>query len=112
MIYVQSITQVLLTALAVIIGAGIGVAFGYLQNVALRRNQRQVETGEFKSGWNIMPGSGGRVALLLITLVIIQLVCPLLFADGTQWWVSGGLLAGYGFMLFRTMRERRRANII
>ena len=112
MIYMQTIVQVLLVSLAVIVGAGIGVAFGYLQNIALRRNQKQVETGEFKSGWNIMPGSGGRVALLLISLVIIQLVCPLLFADGTQWWVSGGLLAGYGFMLYRTLREKRKANII
>ena len=108
MIYMQTIVQVLLTSLAVIVGVGIGLAFGYLQNVALRRNQKQVETGEFKSGWNLMPGSGARVAYLLLTLVLIQIICPMLFNGSTQWWVSGGLLAGYGFMLYRTLREKRK----
>jgi hypothetical protein len=108
----HSFIQILFTSLAVIIGAVIGLAFGYLQNAALRRHQKQVETGEFKSGWNVMPGSGGRVALLLMALVAIQFLCPILFADGTQWWVSGGLVAGYGCMLYRTFCEKRKANLI
>jgi hypothetical protein len=54
-----------------------------------------------------MPGSGQRIAYLLIALVIVQFVCPLLFANGVQWWVSGGLAAGYGWSLFQQLRRRR-----
>jgi len=54
-----------------------------------------------------MPGSGLRGAFLLIALVIIQVICPLLFAQGVQWWVSGGLAAGYGWSLFQQLRRRR-----
>jgi len=103
----QTFLEILRPVLAFVVGAAIGFAFGRLQNFALRQHQRQVETGELKSPWRIMPGSGGRVALLLIALVLIQVVCPMLFADGTQWWVSGGLLAGYGWTLFQQLRHRR-----
>src|SRR5882672_11371062 len=103
----QTFLEIFRPVLALVIGAAIGLAFGKLQNFALRQHQRQVETGEFKNPWRIMPGSGGRVALLLIALVLIQIVCPMLFADGTQWWVSGGLLAGYGWTLFQQLRHRR-----
>jgi len=47
------------------------------------------------------------VAYLLIALVIVQLICPLLFVDGSQWWVSGGVVLGYGFVLFRQSRQRQ-----
>jgi len=87
-------------------GGVIGLAFGYLQEAALRRNARLEESGKLKSGWNLMPGSGARVAYLLIALALIQLVCPLLFTDGTQWVVSGGLVAGYGWTLYTQMRLR------
>ncbi len=107
MILMQSFLEILRTGLALGVGAAIGLAFGRMQNYALRQHQKQVESGEFKSPWRIMPGSGGRVALLLIALVLIQLVCPMLFADGTQWWVSGGLVAGYGWVLFKQLREKQ-----
>jgi hypothetical protein len=54
-----------------------------------------------------MPGSGARVAYLLLLLIGIQLICPMLFRDGTQWWVSGGLALGYGWTLLRELRLRQ-----
>lgn len=92
---------------AVVVGGSIGVAFGMLQNAARRKNEEQERRGEFKSGWSLMPGSGTRVAYLLVTLVLIQIICPMLFNNGaTQWWVSGGVVLGYGAMLFVQLRQR------
>jgi len=103
----QTLLEILRSVLAAGVGVIIGLAFGRLQKIARQQHQRMVDAGEFKSPWRIMPGSGGRVALLLIALVLIQVVCPMLFADGTQWWVSGGLLAGYGWILLQQLRHRR-----
>jgi len=88
-------------------GLIIGIAFGMVQDAARRRNERRQQAGKLNSGWAVMPGSGARVAYLLLTLVLIQVVCPLLFVNGTQWWVSGGVVAGYGAMLFKQLRERQ-----
>jgi hypothetical protein len=30
----------------------------------------------------------------------------MLFREGIQWWVSGGLVLGYGVMLYRDLRKR------
>ncbi|HWD93421.1 MAG TPA: hypothetical protein VG938_13850 [Verrucomicrobiae bacterium] len=96
---------------ALVVGGLIGLAFGQLQNVARRRNEKREAEGSFKSGWTLMPGSGVRVAYLLITLVLIQIICPMLFNNGaTQWWVSGGVVAGYGLMLALQLRERVSGN--
>ena len=96
---------------ALIVGGIIGLAFGQLQNVARRRNEQKEQAGKFKSGWSLMPGSGVRVAYLLITLVLIQIICPMLFKNGsTQWWVSGGVILGYGVMLALQLRERLSGN--
>lgn len=84
-----------------IAGGVIGVGFGMVQELALRRNQRRQESGALRSGWAVMPGSMRRVAALLVALLVIQIVCPVLFTNGVQWWVSGGLLLGYGAMLLR-----------
>jgi len=40
---------------------GRGVAFGTLQQAALRRNEQREQSGKLKSGWSLMPGSGTRV---------------------------------------------------
>ncbi|HVM48695.1 MAG TPA: hypothetical protein VMU04_11750 [Candidatus Acidoferrum sp.] len=87
-------------------GVVIGVGFGLCQSLALRRNQRLQQAGELRSGWAVMPGSMRRVGYLLIALVAVQLLCPLLFRDGVQWWVSGGVVVGYGAMLFCQLRLR------
>ena len=87
-------------------GGAIGFAFGLLQQAALRRHAQLEQSGKLKNGWSLIPGSGARVAYLLLALVLVQLVCPLLFADGTQWWVSAGLVIGYGSQLYRQLRLR------
>jgi hypothetical protein len=107
---IQFITM-LASIAALIVGALIGVAFGQLQNVARRQNEKREQEGKLKSGWALMPGSGVRVAYLVITLVLIQVVCPMLFKnDSTQWWVSGGVVVGYGLMLALQLRERLSGN--
>ena len=87
-------------------GLIVGFGFGALQERARRRHEALEAQGQFKNAWSVMPGSGARVAYLLLTLVAIQFVCPLLFADGTQWWVSAGVAAGYGWSLLRSLRRR------
>jgi hypothetical protein len=92
-------------------GSAIGYCFGLVQNSALRRNERRQQSGEFNTGWAVMPGSMSRVAYLLIVLVAIQIFCPLLFKDGTQWWVSAGVGLGYGYVLFRRLVQRRTGHL-
>lgn len=101
--------EVLRWSAALLAGGVIGLAFGALQQAALRRNEERERSGDLNSGWSLMPGAGARVAYLLITLALIQVVCPLLFQEGTQWFVSGGLVAGYGWTLFSQLRARYRA---
>jgi len=93
------------------VGVFIGVGFGMVQDAARQRNERLQEGGKLKSGWAVMPGSGKRVVYLLVALVLIQILCPLLFNDGIQWWVSVGVAGGYGFMLFRQLSRRKARRI-
>ena len=93
--------------LGLVAGGLIGYAFGLIQNAARLRNEKKQLEGKLKTGWSIMPGSGLRVACLMVALVLIQVICPLLFRDGTQWWVSGGVVLGYGWTLFRQLMLRR-----
>ncbi len=92
-------------------GGAIGLLFGTLQQAALRRHERLEQTGKLKNGWSLMPGSGARIAYLLLALILVQLICPLLFADGTQWWVSAGLVVGYGWTLYQQLRQRLKSMV-
>ena len=103
--------NVLQSLVGLVVGAFIGVGFGMVQDAARRRNERRQENGTLKSGWAVMPGSGMRVVYLLIALVLAQIVCPLLFNDGVQWWVSAGVSGGYGFTLFRQLRAKSAREI-
>lgn len=98
--------QMLQQITALIVGGAIGVGFGKVQDYARRTNEKRQAEGKVVTGWNVMPGSGGRVALLLLLLVAIQVICPLLFTDGIQWWVTGGLGAGYGVMLYFQLQQK------
>ena len=100
-----------LVVVAVIAGGAIGYCFGLIQNLALRRNERRQQSGDLNTGWAVMPGSMSRVAYLLIVLVAIQILCPLLFKEGTQWWVSAGVVLGYGYVLFRRLVQRRTGQL-
>ena len=86
-------------------GGVIGLGFGWVQNLALQRNEKRQQSVGLKSGWLVMPGSMSRVAYLLLALVLVQISCPLLFVDGIQWWVSGGVVAAYGALLFRRLGQ-------
>ncbi len=100
----------ILRGLAALVGGGlIGLSFGRLQQAATRRHQELAQSGQLKAIWTLIPGAGARVAYLLIALALVQLICPLLFVDGTQWFVSAGLLVGYGLTLYSQLRLRLRA---
>ena len=105
----NTLLALLVGAVALAVGAAIGIGFGLLQEVALRRHTELERSGRLGTGWSLLPGAGGRVACLLATLAGVQIVCPLFFAGGTEWLVSGGLVAGYGYMLARQMRHRLAA---
>jgi hypothetical protein len=110
-IMIHGLTSMIQILAGLIVGAVIGLGFGMIQDAARRRNERKQAEGKgVTSGWTLIPGSGVRVAFLLITLVIIQVFCPLLFKDGTQWWVSGGLILGYGYVLYQQLRQRVAKN--
>jgi hypothetical protein len=98
---------ILRTVVALAGGLAIGYGFGLVQAAAQRRNERRAQRGQLRSGWAVMPGSGLRVAYLLVMLAVIQVVCPVFFVDGAQWWVSAGVAGGYGAFLFGQLRERR-----
>jgi amino acid transporter len=102
-------TTTLLTIAGFIVGGLIGLAFGAVQNVALRRNEKRQESGHLKSGWMVMPGSMSRVAFLMVALVLVQIGMPMLFDGISQWMVSAGLVLGYGWMLYFEMRRKVRA---
>ncbi len=107
------ITSTLMASLAaLVIGGLLGGVFGSIQITAQRQQEKRLQQGKFKSGWVLLPGSGGRVAFLLLALALIQLVCPMLFADGIQWWVSAGVLIGYGIILGRHLRQRTSSSAV
>ena len=102
--------DVLRPVLGLVLGCSIGLGFGLLQAVAQRRHRRRQAHGRLKTGWVLVPGSMGRVAYLLIALVLVQVVSPALFSVGEQWWVSAGVALGYGALLGRQVYRRRTEN--
>jgi hypothetical protein len=95
--------------LALLVGGCIGYSFGYVQNRAASRYEKMQAAGKLKNPIGIVPGSMARVAILLMGLLLTQLVCPVFFADGTQWYVSGGLVIGCGYQLFQHLQAKRKA---
>lgn len=105
----NQLAVMLQSLLGLIAGCLIGICFGLAQDAARRRNERRQASGNLPSAWSVMPGSGRRVALLLIALALVQVLCPLLFVDAAKWWVSGGVVAGYGAILYRDLRRKQRS---
>jgi hypothetical protein len=101
--------DIILSLFAVIVGFGVGYSFGLLQENARRRNAVAQARGDYKLGMGQLPGTGRRIAYLVLSLLAVQLICPLLFRDGIQWMVSGGLLVGYAIPMWSQLRERLRA---
>ena len=105
MIMQPEVIQVLSDLAALVAGSLIGLGFGAIQEAAARRYERLQNSGQLTSGWALTPGSMSRTAYLLVALAAVQFLCPLLFKDGCQWWVSGGVVAGYGWSLWRKLRR-------
>lgn len=102
-----TLIEIVRSLAGLILGATIGLGFGLIQDAAHRRLTQRQESGRLPSGWAVMPGSMRRVAYLLVALVAVQVISPALFTGGIQWWVSGGVAAGYGALLFvQLLRER------
>jgi hypothetical protein len=102
-------TNIFIPMIGLVVGGFIGVAFGAIQNFALRRNEKRQENGNFKSGWVVMPGSMTRVAFLMIALALVQVGMPMLFTSESQWLVSAGVVLGYGGMLYAEFRRKVHA---
>jgi hypothetical protein len=96
--------------LALSLGALLGYGFGLVQLRALRRYEKRQAAGKLKYQIGMIPGSLTRVAMLLIVLALIQVPCQMLFSDGsTPWWVSGGVVLGYAYLIRQHLQERRKA---
>ncbi|HEY1793019.1 MAG TPA: hypothetical protein VGG34_08875 [Opitutaceae bacterium] len=104
----QTYNSIILSLLALCAGGVIGVAFGTIQDGARRRHELRQQQGDFKSGWAATPGSFRRVAYLLVALALVQFLFPILFTPGgaPQWCVSGGVVLGYGYTLYRQLRGK------
>lgn len=104
----SSLIDILPPLAGMLAGGAIGLTFGLIQDGAKRRHQKRQQEGKFESGWAATPGSFSRVAYLLVALALVQFSLPALFTPGaaTQWCVSGGVVIGYGFILFRQLRHR------
>lgn len=106
----SELIQILSGVAGLVAGSLIGLGFGAIQEAAARRYHRMQNAGSLTSGWALIPGSMSRTAYLLLALAGVQLICPLLFSNGCQWWVSGGVVAGYGWSLWRKLRHSMGAS--
>jgi len=88
-------------------GGLLGAGFGVMQGTARRRYEQLQQNGQLRSEWLVVRGSSRRIIALLLALGMLQVLCPWLFTSGGQWWLSGGVLAGYAVAL--TCQYRRRA---
>ncbi len=95
-----------LSVAGLIFGGAIGFGFGKIQNAAMLRYEKRQQSDVMKSSWTIIPGSMSRVAFLLVALVAVQVLCPVFFAGNIQWLVSAGIILGYGWTLYRKLRQR------
>jgi hypothetical protein len=102
----SAMSSSILTIGALVLGVVIGYLFGHVQNAALLRNKKRMESGKLKTGWAMMPGSMTRVAMLLVILTLVQLGIPMFFKDNIQWVVSAGIVLGYGWTFVKQLRER------
>ncbi len=102
----SSFVETLVTFGALVIGGFVGFLFGLMQKNARLQNKKLSESGKLKSGWMLMPGSFGRIAILLIVLALIQVGVPIFFNGNIQWLVTAGLLLGYGWTFVKQLKNR------
>jgi hypothetical protein len=77
--------------LGIIVGVVIGGAFAWLQLLALRRNELLEKQEKVPTLLRQIPGSGGRVAFLLMALVLAQV----LFQQASVVWMAAGVAVAY-----------------
>ena len=93
--------------LGIIMGLVIGGVFAWLQLQALRRNELIEKRQQLPTLLKQIPGSGMRVAFLLIALVLVQVLVP----SANKWWLSGALAVGYGVpFLWRLLQMAQHKN--
>lgn len=96
--------------LALLLGLTVGGSFGALQAAARRRHQKWQADGKLDHVGPTVPGSMRRVAFLIIALAGAQLIWPWVFAGEGKWWVSAGVAAGYGFLLYQSLDRTSAQN--
>lgn len=102
-----SFISILLTAGGFLLGALAGFVFGKIQNAALVRNKKLLQSGKLAGGLSVIPGSMRRIVFLLIVLALFQLAFPVLFrGNGIQWLISAGVVLGYGWTHVQQLRQR------
>lgn len=101
--------NILLILSAAVLGAIIGYSFGLAQQIAQKRYAMKNRSGSLSSVWGVVPGSGIRVAYLLVLLVAVQFLCPLFFDGDAQWVVSIGVVLGYGWTLAGDLKRKLQA---
>jgi hypothetical protein len=100
-----------LAVTGVSLGALIGFGFGTLQRYARAQHAARQASGALNNGWTLMPGAGGRIALFMVVLVLVQVLCPLLFENqNIPWIISTGVALGYGWTLVQKLK--REASLV
>ena len=95
--YANRLYHILAIAAALAGGAFIGLAFGAIQKAAAAQESAAAKRRpiEQRVGCGARLHAPGR-ATCSSPWPACKLICPLLFTNGSQWWVSGGVVAGYG----------------
>jgi hypothetical protein len=90
--------------LGVILGVMIGGTFAWLQMLALRRNEMLEKQERLPGFLRLIPGSMGRVAFLLLALVLAQVRFP----GVNLWWLTGSLIVTYAIPFVWRLRDPSR----
>jgi len=88
--------------LGIILGVIIGGAFAWLQLQALRRNEMLERREQLPALLRQIPGSGGRVAFLLVALVLAQVV----FQKASVVWMAAGVAVAYAIPFIWRLRAK------
>ena len=105
----QETMYTILSISGLLTGVAVGVTFGMFQHRALLRDQKQQETKGVQKRRLVVPSSFRRIFYLVITLLVIQIVCPILFKESAiQWIITAGIIVGYGWTLLKRIRTYKK----